>query len=152
MEVDGIVQRFVGLKPTVEDLLSMSGAVGRCYGIRHQGHTERFGYRDFEQKLPVDTQNMFSICSMTKGLVSSALRLSVQKGKLKWETPVHDLLSWYAPQSNLLKENATLLDFLAMRSALERYNNWSHSYNRVNFAESQSEKVINSLHMSSELR
>lgn len=100
MDIDSMVSRFTGIKPMIEEILSVSGVVGLSYGILHQGqiiHTESFGYRDYEQKLPVDTQTMFPICSMTKGLVSSALGLLVEKGKLKWETPVHELLPCYAP-------------------------------------------------------
>lgn len=155
MDTASIVSRFVSIKPVIQEILSISGAVGLSYGILHQGqvvHTESFGYRDHEQKLPVDSQTMFPICSMTKGLVSSALGLLVQKGKLSWETPIHELLPWFSPQSDVLTQNATLLDFLAMRSGLERYNNWSQSYNRINFAQSQSQKVLNSLQMSSGLR
>lgn len=155
MDIDSMALQFAGIKPIIEEMLSVSGAVGLSYGILHRGkvvHTESFGYRDYEQKLPVDTQTMFPICSMTKGLVSSALGLLVQKGKLKWDTPIHQLLPWYSPQSDALKKNATLLDFLSMRSGLERYNNWSQSYNRINFAQSQSRKVLNSLQASSELR
>ena len=89
---------------------------------------------------------------MTKGLFSSALGLLVQEGKLAWETPIHQLLPWYAPQAGILREKATLLDFLSMRSGLERYNNWSQCWNRINFTLAQSRDVINSLQMSSDLR
>lgn len=155
MDAESMVSRLVGIKPVIEEIMSISGAVGLSYGIIHHGqvlHTANFGFRDYEEKLPVDSKTMFVICSMTKGLVSSALGTLVEEQKLSWDSPVHQLLPSFAPHSSALKENATLLDFLSMRSGIERYNVWSQSENRINFPKSESMKVINSLRPSSELR
>ena len=77
-----MVSRLVGIKPVIEDIMSISGAVGLSYGIIHHGqvlHTASFGFRNYEEKLSVDSKTMFAICSMTKGLVSSALGALVEE-------------------------------------------------------------------------
>lgn len=155
MDAESTVSRLEGIKPVIEEIMSISGAVGLSYGIIHHGqviHTANSGFRDYENKLPVDSKTIFSICSMTKGLVSSALGALVEEQKLSWESPIHQLLPSFAPQSSTLKENATLVDFLSMRSGIERYNVWSQSENRIKFSKSESMKVINSLQSSSGLR
>lgn len=51
-----------------------------------------------------------------------------------------------------LKEKATLIDVMSMRSGMERYKIWSQSENRINFKKPESMKVINSLRSATELR
>lgn len=155
MELELIVSRLKGIRPTIEEILSIAGSVGLSYGVVHNGnmvHVDNFGYRNLEEKLPVDENTMFPICSMTKGLVSSVLGLLVEDGKLSWDTPVHQVLPSFTPRSQLLQHHATLLDFLSMRSGIESYNVWTQSDNNINFPKSESIKIINSLQSAAELR
>ena len=85
MDAESMVSRLVGIEPVIEEIMSISGAVSLSYGIIHHGqvlHTANFGFHDYEEKLPVNSKTMFSICSMTKGLVSSALGNLVEEQKL----------------------------------------------------------------------
>lgn len=128
MDLQSIVFRLKGIRPTIEEILSIAGSVGLSYGIVHNGklvHLDNFGYRNLEEKLPVDENTMFPICSMTKGLVSSALGVLVEDGKLSWDSPVHQLLPSFASRSPVLCKHATLLDLLSMRSGIESYNIWT---------------------------
>jgi CubicO group peptidase (beta-lactamase class C family) len=155
MEVESLVSRFVGVRNVINEIMSISGAVGLSYGVIHQGkvvYLDNFGLRDRENNLPVESKTMFSICSMTKGLVTSALGLLVEKDKLRWDAPLSQILPGYAPHSAQLAGRATLTDVLTMRSGMERYNIWSQSENRINFPKSESMKVINSLHSATDLR
>lgn len=106
MDVESVVTRLKGVKPIIREILDVSGTVGFSYGVIHYGqvvHKEGFGCRDVNQKLPVDTRTMFSICSMTKGLVSAALGILVQQGKLQWNSLISDILPDWAPQSPQLR-------------------------------------------------
>jgi CubicO group peptidase (beta-lactamase class C family) len=155
MDVDSCVLRFVGIRNIINEILSISGAVGLSYGVIHHGrviHIESFGFRDHQKRLPVESKTMFSICSMTKGLVTSALGVLVQKGKLRWDARLSQLLPGFAPRSAQLAEQATLTDVLTMRSGMERYNIWSQSDNRTNVSKNQSMKTINSLQSATDLR
>ncbi|KAF2106294.1 beta-lactamase/transpeptidase-like protein [Lophiotrema nucula] len=143
-----IASRFIAARPTIQKILSSAGTVGLSYGVLHHGevvHVDNFGYRDHAQKIPMTEETMMPICSMTKGLVSSALGFLVEEGKLEWDTRVAELLPEFASRSQTLKESATLTDFLSMRSGIERYNIWTQSDNRIDFAKSDGMKIINSL-------
>ena len=101
MDLELIVSRLKAIRPTIEEMLSIAGSVGLSYGVVHKGtmvHLDNFGYRNVEEKLPVNENTMFPICSMTKGLVSSALGLLVEDGKLSWDSPVHQILPSFAPR------------------------------------------------------
>ena len=89
---------------------------------------------------------------MTKGLVTSALGLLVQKGKLRWDARLSQILPDFAPHSAQLSERATLTDVLTMRSGMARYNIWSQSDNHINFSKNQSMEIINSLQSATDLR
>lgn len=86
---------------------------------------------------------MFHICSMTKGLVTSALGVIVDEGKLSWDTPAHRVLPEYSPNSRKLQKCATLTAFLSIRSGIESYNIWIQSENHIIFPKSESVKIIN---------
>lgn len=148
MELEAIAARLIAARPAIQQILAAAGTVGLSYGVVHGGevvHVDNFGFRDYEQKLPINEETMMPICSMTKGLFSSVLGLLVENGKLKWDTRVSDILPEFAPHSQALKERATLVDFLSMRSGIEGYNVWTQSDNRINFAKSDSMKIINTL-------
>lgn len=155
METSSIRSRFVAVRPVIEEILAVSGAVGLSYGVIHEGelaHVESFGYRDRDRGLPVDSKTMFSICSMTQGLVTSILGELVEVGKLSWDAKIKNILPTFDLSSVQLKENSSLTDILSMKSGMERYNIWSQSENRINFDQSESMKVINSLRSATELR
>lgn len=155
MEPEMIASRFITARPTIQHILSSAGTVGLSYGVVHHGevvHVDSFGFRDHAQKIPMTEETIMPICSMTKGLVTSALGLLVEEGKLKWDARVSDLLPEFAPRSQTLTERATLIDFLSMRSGIERYNIWTQSDNRINFAKSDGMKIINTFDTVSDLR
>lgn len=155
LESEAAIGRLAMIKPTIEKMMSIGGAVGFCHGVVHQGkiiHKQSFGYRGYDKKLPVDTKTVFPICSMTKGLVNCALGTLVEEGKLSWDTPIHELLPDYAPQDPSLRESTTLIDFLSMRSGLEQYNVWLQSNNRVGVRASDTIRIMNTLRMTSSLR
>ena len=114
--MESIASRFVSIRPAIEEIPAISGAVGLTYGVVHEGkllHAESFSYPGKDAQLTLNTQTMFSTCSMTKGLVSS---------KLSWDAKIKAVLPGFSLQSVELKEKTTLTDILSMRSGLERYN------------------------------
>lgn len=79
-ECTSIVKRLEEARPVLEEMMSLGGAVGSSYGVVHRGkivHTDSFGYRDHETRLPVDTKKILShlfhdqgtcqLCSRTVG-------------------------------------------------------------------------------------
>ena len=150
-----VVSRLIAARPVIEHILSICGTVGLSYGVIHHGklvHMDNFGFRDLEKKVLIDEETMFPICSMTKGLVSSTLGLLVEDAKLEWDTPVHEIVSAYAPRTEHLRSSATLVDWMSMRTGLESYQPWFQSHNNIIFDESDCIKIINSLQPVADLR
>jgi len=55
-------------------------------------YLEAFGYRDAEKKLPMATDSIFRIASMTKPMVSCAVMMLVEEGKIRLVNPVSTYL------------------------------------------------------------
>ncbi|EON63642.1 hypothetical protein W97_02870 [Coniosporium apollinis CBS 100218] len=148
MDTDAIKSRLTAIRPVIEEILTAAGTVGLAYGVIHEGkivHTDNAGFSDLERKLPVNEETIFPIASMTKGLVSSALGLLVEDEKLEWDTPISKMLPDFNPRSKEVRESATLIDLLSMRSGLENYGVWFGSQNSILFPQSDSMTLINDL-------
>lgn len=155
MEATDIVSRLKVVRGTIEQMMAIAGCVGLCYGVISEGeviHVESIGYRDHARQLPVDENTMFPICSMTKNMISSALGILVDEGKLKWDDVVSDILPLYRPVSRRLRHSAMLADFLSMRSGVESYNMWTQSNNKIIFPKQTSMDILNHLRKATDLR
>jgi len=86
---------------------------------------ECFGWRDREAGLPVTTDTLFPICSLTKSFTASGLAILADAGSLDWDKPVRD----YVPELRLYDRDATervtVRDLLLHRTGLPRHD-WVH--------------------------
>jgi len=84
-----------------------------------------FGWRDREAGLPVTTDTLFPICSLTKSFTASGLAILADAGRLDWDRPVRD----YVPELRLHDRDATervsVRDLLLHRTGLPRHD-WVH--------------------------
>jgi len=84
-----------------------------------------FGWRDREAGLPVTTDTLFPICSLTKSFTASSLAILADAGRLDWDRPVRD----YVPELRLhdrdATERVTVRDLLLHRTGLPRHD-WVH--------------------------
>jgi len=84
-----------------------------------------FGWRDREAGLPVTTDTLFPICSLTKSFTASSLATLADAGRLDWDRPVRD----YVPELRLhdrdATERVTVRDLLLHRTGLPRHD-WVH--------------------------
>ena len=70
--------------------------------VAHRGeiaYLQAFGYRDRERKLPMAVDSIFRIASMTKPMVSLAIMMLVEEGRIRLVNPV----STYLPELKDLK-------------------------------------------------
>jgi CubicO group peptidase (beta-lactamase class C family) len=153
--MDTIRSRFLALRPEIEQIMTAAGVAGLTYGIFHQGqlvHTDNFGYRDVEKRLPIDEDTMFPICSMTKGMVSSVLGMLVEEKKLSFDDYVTDLLPSFDPPNQAFKSTSRLSDWLSMQSGTQGYQCWVQSENNIIIAKDDAMKVINGLRLKADMR
>lgn len=75
-----------------------------------------YGVRELGKPGAVDADTLFDIASNTKAFTVAALGTLVASGKLKWDTPVVDVLKDFRLSSPYVTENITLRDLLTHRT------------------------------------
>ena len=84
-KIDSTLQSWV-------DSQKYSGIVNLTY---HKGkivHFKAFGCKDLNTQVPMTTDTIFRIYSMTKPVVSSAIMQLVEQGKIELDTPITDFI------------------------------------------------------------
>lgn len=115
---------FVGLDSEIENFIAKHHAAGVAVAVVKDGKTiysKGFGYRDYENKLPVNEHTVFGIGSCTKAFTASVLGTIQDEGKLKFtDTP-----SAYLP--NLEFYNQGMNDSIQIKNLLTHstgLNSW----------------------------
>ena len=97
-----ISQRLARIKDLFEADVAQGIIPGAVALIARQGklaYLDAFGFRDREKQLPMATDSIFRIASMTKPLVSVAIMMLAEEGRIRLANPV----STYLPQLRDLK-------------------------------------------------
>ncbi len=81
-------------------------------------HAEGYGYRDLEEQLPVTSQTLFPIASITKPFTSTATAILVDDGKLNWDDRVREHLRAFKLYDADATEHLTIRDCLSHRTGL----------------------------------
>ncbi len=99
----------------IKDLFDADVAKGTIPGavvlIARQGelaYLESFGFRDREKQLPMTTDSIFRIASMTKPMVSVAIMMLAEEGRIRLVNPV----STYLPELKNLQVGVEVLGAL----------------------------------------
>ncbi|KIM98635.1 hypothetical protein OIDMADRAFT_202404 [Oidiodendron maius Zn] len=146
--MDHIIKRLALLRPTIEEMMSRTGTAGLTYGVVHHGeiiHTENFGYRDVEERLPVNEDTIFQVASLTKAMVAAAIGILVEDKKMNWDTPVKEILPEWHVQDPIVRNTTTIIDCLAHRTGLQMNNYWLESNNNIIIPMKDSMKLLNGL-------
>lgn len=85
-------------------------------------YAKGYGYRDLENKLPVDAQTIFPIASNSKLFTATAACMLEGEGKLSLDKPVRDYLPALRFSTDELNTKVTLRDMLAHRTGLPGNN------------------------------
>jgi CubicO group peptidase (beta-lactamase class C family) len=118
-------KRLTGLDETLKGLTSTFHAAGFAVAVVHKDkviYEKGFGYRDFEQKLPVTANTLFSIGSTTKAFTCALLGQLRQEGKLDFEQPVRRFLPELVFANSEMNEQVTLRDMMCHRTGITRYD------------------------------
>jgi len=81
-----------------------------------------YGYRDLENKLPVQTATLFPIASNTKLFTATTACLLADEGKLNLDKPVRNYMPSLNFSTDELNAKVTLRDMLSHRTGLPRYD------------------------------
>ena len=112
--VDGIVSQYI----------KKEKASGLAIGIIRNDGTSRtwgYGYTDAVKAHKIDGETLFALGSISKGVTGEVVAGLVEKGLLKWDDKLSDLLPKNTPLSDDAK-NITLLQLATHTSGLPRQN------------------------------
>ncbi|KAF2667592.1 beta-lactamase/transpeptidase-like protein [Microthyrium microscopicum] len=120
-----LLERLQSLTPTIKEICRISGTPGISLGVLHHGeviYTNNFGFRNVATKTPPDEDTLYYIASMSKAYTAAGIAILVEQKKLKWETPVSNILPDFLHPDASIRENASMVDFLSHRSGLASAN------------------------------
>lgn len=81
-----------------------------------------FGYRDYENKIPVTPQTLFAIGSCTKAFTAGLIGILEQEGKLNLDEPLQKYLPELTFFNNDMNYHITLRDAMSHRTGLPRHD------------------------------
>src|SRR5258706_5238437 len=88
-------QRLRGLDSAFTRVLKEWHAAGFAVAVVKKDkviYAKGFGYRDYENKMPVTSNTLFSIGSCTKAFTGSLLGMLREEGKINFDKPVRNYL------------------------------------------------------------
>src|SRR5467141_1929915 len=98
---------------------------GLALGIVKDGkviYAKGYGFRDFEHKLPVSTDTLFPIGSISKSFTTLAFAMLNDEGKVDWDKPVRTYLPEFQLKDAVATEQATPRDLFSHRTGLPRHD------------------------------
>jgi CubicO group peptidase (beta-lactamase class C family) len=110
-------------------------------------YAKGFGYRDVEKKLPVTTDTIFAIGSVSKSFTSLIFGTLNDEGKVDWDMPVRTYLPTFQIDDPIATDHATARDLFSHRTGLAGHDlvwyssNFSREelFNRMKYLKSNKE-------------
>lgn len=116
---------FAGLDTAFQRVLKDRNAAGFAVAVVSKNkilYAKGFGYRDYENKIPVTPTTLFAIGSCTKAFTSSLMGLLNKEGKLDYDKPARE----YLPELHFFNDNlnnyVTVRDMMCHRTGLPRHD------------------------------
>ena len=119
------IDPFAGLDTSFQRVLKDRKAAGFAVAVVSKNkilYSQGFGYRDYENKLPVTSNTLFAIGSCTKAFTSSLIGLLNKEGKVDYDKPVRTYLPELHFFNDYLNDHVTLRDMMSHRTGLPRHD------------------------------
>jgi CubicO group peptidase (beta-lactamase class C family) len=81
-------------------------------------YSKGFGYRDVDKKLPVTTDTLFAIGSISKSFTSLIFGTLNDEGKVDWDKPIRTYLPTFQVDDPIATDHASARDLLSHRTGL----------------------------------
>ena len=108
-------------------ICAIAGTPGISIGVSYRGqvvHRFSHGLSDVEASQPTDRNTVHPLGTLAKTFTASAIATLIHQGKLKWDTPIREILPDFHSISSTVEENLNIVDLLSHRSGLARSNYW----------------------------
>jgi CubicO group peptidase (beta-lactamase class C family) len=118
-------KRFIGLDTAFARVLKDWHAAGFAVAVVEKDkivYAKGFGYRDYENKIPVTPNTLFAIGSCTKAFTASLIGMLVQDGKIDYDKPVRNYLPELKFFNDDMNNKITLRDMMCHRTGLPRHD------------------------------
>src|SRR5215204_423446 len=109
----------------IDSLMESWNIPGLALGIVYKVqliYSQGYGYRDIENKLPVESSTIFPIASNTKLFTATAACMLAEEGKINLDKPVRNYLPSLHFSNDELDASVTMRDMLSHRTGLPRYD------------------------------
>ena len=113
------------LEQIIEKLMEEYHVAGMSVALIKDGEVESvqgYGQRNVEENLPMTSDTVMPIGSITKTFTSLALAMLVDEGKLDWDEPVITYIPWLKLHDPILTENVTARDLMCHRTGTPKYD------------------------------
>ena len=120
-----IKKKLTGFDKEMEANLKSWNMPGVGVGIVKNGKlvfVKGYGYRDYEQKLPITANTLFQIASNTKLFTATSIGFLVNDGKLDWDKPIKNYVPSIQFYNNELNNSITIRDMLSHRTGVTRHD------------------------------
>lgn len=128
-------ERLQGVGILIDEILKLSGTPGLSFAVVHHGELvcmEHYGYRDVEACLKSDGNTRYNINSMSKAIFAALAGILVEEGLLNWDTRVKEVLPSFKSRSNIVENQATILDLLSHRTGITDFDTiWTGTQNNI---------------------
>ena len=118
-------KRFAGLDTAFARVLKDWNAAGFAVAVVEKDkvvYAKGFGYKDYENKVPVTPNTLFAIGSCTKAFTSSVIGMLQKEDKVNIDKPVRDYLPQLKFFNDEMNNKITLRDMMSHRTGLPRHD------------------------------
>jgi CubicO group peptidase (beta-lactamase class C family) len=118
-------KRFAGLDTAFARVLKDWHAAGFAVAVVEKNkvvYANGFGYRDYENKIPVTPSTLFAIGSCTKAFTASLIGMLVKDGKVDYDKPIRNYLPELKFYKDEMNDKITLRDMMCHRTGLPRHD------------------------------
>lgn len=125
---------LAGIDTVLQRVLKDRNAAGFAVAVVSKDkviYAKGFGFRDYENKLPVTANTLFAIGSCTKAFTSSLIGLLNKENKLDYDKPARDYLPALHFFNNDLNNGVTIRDMMCHRTGLPRHDFSWYLFNTV---------------------
>ncbi len=118
-------KRIDGLDTALNEVLETWKAAGFAVAVVEKNkiiYAKGFGYRDYENKIPVTTNTLFAIGSCSKAFTTSLLGLLQSENKISFDESPREYIPEFEFYNQEMNNSITIKDMMSHRTGLPRHD------------------------------
>lgn len=118
-------KRLDGLDTALNEVLETWKAAGFAVAVVEKNkiiYAKGFGYRDYENKIPVTTNTLFAIGSCSKAFTTSLLGLLQSENKISFDESPREYIPEFEFYNQEMNNSITIKDMMSHRTGLPRHD------------------------------